>query len=143
MLPVYAQPSDLTAAPWFLTIQDQDAQRFISYASRLVRAATKTAIYTADFSTGLPVDGGLRDALRDATIAQVASWSALAIDPAKGAADGGRTASSKSLGSASIQYSSYASSIEARARVATALSADAISILQDAGLVGQSPVVWG
>jgi len=143
MFPVYAQPNDLSQAPWSLSIAAQDATRLLSYAARLVRQATRTAIYDADDETGLPTDAGLTAALRDATCAQVASWSALAIDPAKGAADAGKTIAQKSLGSASVQYSTYMSTVTSRAQIATRLGQDAYMILEDAGLVGTSPVVYG
>lgn len=143
MFPVYATPADLAAAPWYLTLPQQDAERLLSYASRWVRMATRTAIYTADAVTGLPTDGALANALRDATCAQVASWSALSIDPAKGAADGGKTVQGKSLGSASVQYAVDASAASARAASATRLGQDAYLILEDAGLVGTSPIVYG
>lgn len=139
----YAVPSDLAATPWNLTgVADPEAERLIGYASRLVRRATTTAVYAAD-ETGLPTDTALRAALRDATCSQVLTWIALAVDPAKGAADGGKVVAAKSFGSASIQYSVYASTVEARARAAAALSPDAAMILADAGLTVGSPVVYG
>lgn len=139
----YAVPADLAASPWNLTtVPEADAERLIGYASRLIRRATVTALYTAD-TAGLPTDVALREAMRDATCSQVVTWVALAIDPAKGAADGGKVIAAKSLGSASVQYSVYASTVEARARAASRLSQDAALILTDAGLTGTSPAVYG
>ena len=138
----YAVPGDLAAAPWSLTLEGTPAVTIIGYASRLIRRATQTAIYDAD-TDGTPLDATLKAAMRDATCAQVAVWSALAINPALGAAEGARVASAKSLGGASIQYSNYAATVDARARAATRLSEDAMMILGDAGLLGGEPLVLG
>jgi hypothetical protein len=143
MIPSYALPADLNAAPWNLTLVEANAVTLIAHACRLVRRATRTAIYTADPTTGLPTETSEKHALRDAACAQVASWVKLSIDPAAGAADPGKTIAQKSLGSASIQYVAYASTVEARARAALSLTQDALMILEDAGLVGGQPLVYG
>ena len=140
MLPTYATPTDLQAAPWSIT---GASELVIRYAAMLVRRATQTALYDADPATGLPTDSALKDALRDAVCAQVTTWTRLSIDPAAGPADPGRTIASKSLAGGSIQYSNYASTVEARARATRMLDPNAYAILSDAGLVGEQPLVYG
>ena len=137
---VYATPEDLV--PDWAAIAPANAAVLLRFASTLVRRATLTAWYTVD-TTGAPTDLTVVEAMRDATCSQVATWIALSIDPAKGAADGGKTVAAKSIGSASVQYSTYASTVEARARAATQLSQDALLILADAGLIGAHPDVTG
>lgn len=129
----YATPDDLT--PDWLDAAPANAARLLRSAAVLVRRATLTAVYDVD-ATGTATSSAVRDALRDATCSQVATWVALTIDPAKGAADAGKTVAAKSIGSASVQYSTYASTVAARARAATHLSDEALLILADAGLTG-------
>jgi len=138
---IFATVSDLNAAPWSLTaLSAADAARMLAFASRLVSHATMSAIYDAD-TDGMPTDADLKEALQEATCSQVATWSALTVDPAAGAADGGTTVASKSFGGASIQYSVYASTAQARAKAATSLSQDARLILTEAGLTAAGPMV--
>lgn len=136
--PAYAVAGDLAADPWGLTVPEETAPGLIARASRLIRRATITAVYDAR-DDGLPVLETLRDAFRDAVCSQVETWVKLSIDPSQGAADGGKVISSKSRGSASVQFSVQASTTEARARAATSLSSDALFILHEAGLAGGSP----
>lgn len=119
----YATPAQLAA--WTGTAVPANAEPLLRSASILVRRATLTAVYTTD-----PVE-----ALADATCAQVAVWSALGIDPAKGSADGGKTVSAKSIGSGSIQYAVYAATAQARADAATSLCQESLLILAAAGLI--------
>ena len=142
-IPTYAVPTDLTVAPWSLTLTDTAATRLLYYASILIRRATKTAIYTADPLTGLPTDDTLLAAFKDATCAQVDACSQLDIDPAAGAGKAATVVTQKSHGGASIQYAAYASTVEARAQAAKHISPNALEILRDGGLVGGSPLVSG
>lgn len=139
MFPSYAIPSDLAAAPWSLALEEAEATRLLSYANRLMRKTTQTALYEAD-SEGLPVDDALKKAYKDAACSQVATWVALSSNPATGAANAGTTIAAKTRGSASVQYVNYASTVLARARAATRVSEDALAILQEAGLVGTAPI---
>jgi len=139
---IYATSAELTT--WGVT-PPTNATTLLRSASILVHRATMTAIYDVDPVTSLPVDAALVEALRDATCSQVATWSALAIDPAKGAA-GAKVVTSKSIGSASVSYANAQaisnSAVSALADATTSLSQEALLILADAGLVG-SPMVLG
>lgn len=140
---VFATTSDLAKSPWFVTgVDSKDTARWLELASRLVARATMSARYATD-EEGMPTDPVLRAGLRDATCSQAATWAALEVNPAKGAADGGNTVASKSRGAASVQYAVYASTVLERAKAATQLSLDARIILAEAGLTGGSPVVIG
>jgi hypothetical protein len=142
MSSILATVGNLAASPWYVTgLSPQDSARMLAFASRLVTRATMSATYNVD-SDGMPTDTILRNALRDATCSQAATWAALNINPAKGAADAGNVIASKSRGAASIQYAVYASTVLERARAATQLSLDARIILAEAGLIG-SPTVIG
>lgn len=133
---VHATTTQLAA--WLNTTAPPNAATLLRSASILVSRATITAIYDVD-DTGTATNNTILAALADATCSQVATWIALSIDPAKGAADAGGAIAAKSIGSASIQYASYASTIEARARAATELSQEALLILADQGLTGPRP----
>ena len=136
---VYATPEDLTA--WL----DPDplpagAAGLLRSASGLVRSETKTAVYATDVD-GYPTDTALRTAFREAVCAQAKFWADHGINPSLGAAGVAPLAASKSIGGASIQYSTYVSTAEARANAAGVLGPDAWYILADAGLLGGSVVL--
>jgi len=135
----YATTEDLAA--WL----DPDpvpanAAGLLRSASGLVRSETKRAVYAVD-AGGYPTDTALRTAFRDAVLAQAKFWADSNIDPALGAAGVQPLAASKSIGSASIAYSVYAATAEARANSAGALGPDAFYILEDAGLLGGDVVL--
>lgn len=140
MAPPYATTEELSN--WLGNELPANADRLLRYANALVRRATLTAVYETDLD-GSPADAAIAQALRDATTAQVEVWLSLSIDPVAGAADGGRVVASKALGPANIQYATYAATAEARARAARRLCDLSYSILLDAGLVGESPVIYG
>lgn len=138
---VYATESDLTEGEWVDT-PPANAKRLLRSASVLVTDATVTATYATD-GDGTPT-GTAREAMRDATCAQVASWVALGIDPAKGKADdSGKTVAAKSIRGASVQYAVYASTAEARQAAATTLADEALRILRGAGLITSAVQVTG
>ena len=118
----------------------ENAAALLRSASGLVRSSTKMATYGTD-ADGYPTDTALRTAFRDATTAQAKYWADLGIDPSKGAAGVAPLAASKSIGGASINYSVYATTAEARAGAAGVLGPDAFYILEEAGLLSGSPVV--
>ena len=131
---LYADTDDLTA--WMAPdAVPANAAGLLRSASGLVRSETKKALYATD-ADGFPSDTVIRTAFREATCAQAAFWSASGIDPALGAAGVKPLAASKSIGGASIAYSVYAATAEARANSAGALGPDAFFILEDAGLLG-------
>lgn len=131
---IYATPGELAA--WLdPEPSPANAAGLLRSASGLIRSETKTAIYTTD-AEGYPTDTSTREAFRVATMAQVKFWSDSSINPALGAAGVQPLAASKSIGGASIAYSVYAATAEARANSAGALGPDAFYILEDAGLLG-------
>jgi len=131
---LYATPEDLTA--WLdPATPPGNAAALLRSASGLVRSETKTAVYTTD-ADGYPTDTALRTAFREAVCAQAKFWADHDIDPSLGAAGVAPLAASKSIGGASIQYSTYVSTAEARANAAGVLGPDAWYILADAGLLG-------
>lgn len=131
---VYATEADLSA--WMSPAAlPANAGALLRTASGLVRAETKRAVYATD-TAGYPTNTAIRAAFRDATTAQAAFWAVSKIDPTLGAAGVTPLPVSKSIGGASISYSLYASTAEARANAAGALAPDAFFILEDAGLLG-------
>ena len=130
---LYATEADLTA---WLEPEPVPAKAgaLLRSASSLIRSETKRATYATD-ADGYPTDVTLRQAFREATMAQAAYWSASGIDPALGAAGVKPLAASKSIGGASIAYSVYAATAEARANSAGALGPDAFYLLEDAGML--------
>lgn len=135
---LYATTADLTA--WLSPAPlPADAAGLLRSASGLVRSETKTAVYATD-ADGYPTDTALRTAFREAVCAQAKFWADHKINPSLGAAGVAPLAASKSIGGASIQYSTYVSTAEARANAAGVLGPDAWYILADAGLLG-GPVV--
>lgn len=136
---LYATESDLTA--WLApTSLPADAAGLLRSASGLVRTETKTAQYVTD-ADGYPTDTVLRTAFREAVCAQAKFWADHKINPSLGAAGVAPLAASKSIGGASIQYSTYVSTAEARANAAGVLGPDAWYILSDAGLLGGQVVL--
>ena len=136
---IYATIEDLTV--WL----DPDtvpagAAGLLRSASGLVRSETKTAVYATD-TDGYPTDTALRTAFREAVCAQAKFWADHKINPSLGAAGVAPLAASKSIGGASIQYSTYVSTAAARANAAGVLGPDAWYILADAGLLGGSVVL--
>jgi len=118
----------------------EGAAGLLRSASGLVRSETKTAVYTTDVD-GYPTDTALRTAFREAVCAQAKFWADHKINPSLGAAGVAPLAASKSIGGASIQYSTYVSTAEARANAAGVLGPDAWYILADAGLLGGQAVL--
>lgn len=136
---VYATEADLQA--WIGTDPlPANAAGLLRSASNLVRSSTKMAVYTVD-TAGYATVTATREAFRDATTAQAKYWADLGIDPSKGAAGVAPLAASKSIGGASINYSVYAATAEARAGAAGVLGPDAFYILEGAGLLSGRPVV--
>ena len=136
---LYATEADLSA--WMAPAPaPENAAALLRSASGLVRSSTKMATYGTD-ADGYPTNTALRTAFRDATTAQAKYWADLGIDPSKGAAGVAPLAASKSIGGASINYSVYATTAEARAGAAGVLGPDAFYILEEAGLLSGRPVL--
>lgn len=136
---IYADIDDLTA--WMSpTVVPANAAGLLRSASGLIRSETKTALYSTD-ADGYPTDAALVTAFMEAACAQAKFWADHKINPSLGAAGVAPLAASKSIGGASIQYSTYVSTAEARANAAGVLGPDAWYILSDAGLLGNSVVL--
>lgn len=97
--PVYATPEDYDASPYGQATAPEDIAGRLAIASRDIDDLTRSAVYDTD-EAGQATDEDVRDALRQATIAQ-ASYG---INPSAGLAEGELPAgvSSASIGSASI-----------------------------------------
>ena len=131
---IYASKWDL--GEWLdTTPAPENAVGLLRSASGLIRSETKTAVYPTD-TDGYPSDPATRAAFKDAACAQAKFWADHSIDPSLGAAGVAPLAASKSINGASIQYSTYVSTAEARANAAGTLGPDAWYILNDAGLLG-------
>lgn len=136
---IYATETDLQEWPGIEAVPD-NAASLLRSASGLVRQETRTARYATDTS-GYPSVPMVRGAFRDAVCAQVKFWVDHKIDPSLGAAGVAPLAASKSIGGASIQYSTYVSTAQARADAAGTLGPEAWYILADAELLGGDVVI--
>ena len=118
------------------TTAPANAETLLKRASTLVAYATRSAIYTVD-ENDLPVDAKLLAAMNEATCAQASAWYVTGIDPVAGRAGYQPIVTQKSLGSASVQMSTYASDAEARSDLQSGevLVAEAFRILELAGLI--------
>lgn len=141
---VHATPADLAAAPWSVT--PVNAAALLRAAARMVDAALLTAVYPVD-ADGRATGTGVLEVLRDATCAQAATWAALGIDPAAGAATdaGPAVVASKGIGSASISYERTGAQIaaQARAQAATSLAPEAWHILASSELLAGRVQLYG
>lgn len=136
---IYATETDLAEWPGIETVP-ADAASLLLSASGLVRQETRLARYATD-TLGFPSVPMIRDAFRDAVCAQVKFWIDHKINPSLGAAGVAPLAASKSIGGASIQYSTYVSTAQARADAAGTLGPEAWYILADAELLGGEVVI--
>lgn len=111
-------------------------------ADRLLRLASgwvKHAVRRAQFDvapSGMPTDPDIVDALRDATCEQVLVWVQNGVEPGK--VDRRGAVSSSSIGDGSVSFET-ASVVAARAEATTALCDTALTILEEADLVGWQP----
>jgi hypothetical protein len=114
--------------------------------SGLVLDAAEGAIYDTDPLTGLATDMAVKNALRDATCIQAQAWVTLNIDPATGGVvQTSKTARSKKIGSASIEYADaeVQAVAAARAEAYSGLVPEAARFLQQRNLLGTNPMVIG
>lgn len=127
---VYASLGDLTSgtSPWFAPAAPANAPALLRWASILVARAANRDLYT-----DAPAVGDA-PALRDATCAQVASWAAQGVDPAKGGTDVNGPVKSSTILSAKVDRDTTAA-VQAAADARDGLCALAVDILQSAGLL--------
>ena len=136
MVPVYATPAEL--ADWLpgdvTAPTGTAADRLLERASRDVYRATVTACYDAD-DTGMPTDADILAAFKAATLEQ-AAWRLENGD------DGAAAGMWDQVGIGSANLRRRAGAVAPKARAAgRGLGADALAVLQAAGLVGTHPII--
>lgn len=114
----------------------ENASTLLKRASSLVAYATRSAIYTVD-ENDMPLEVKLLNAMKEATCAQASAWYVNNIDPVAGRAGAQPVVTQKNLGSASIQFSTYASDAKSRSDLQSGevLVFEAYTILERAGLI--------
>jgi hypothetical protein len=144
----YATRDDLEA--WTQTDVPDNVDQLLRRASSIITRAIQGAIYVTNDLTGLPTDAAVIAALRDATCAQAAIWTATGIDPAAGAAGAVGTSGAvvrSRLLSGEVQYDTAAqtgaATVAARQATATDLCVESAEILYNAGLLGGFTTVYG
>lgn len=137
----YATADDLAA--WTGSTAPSNATQLLRSASLLVAQFVANDWYAVD-DDGYPTDTALRQALRDATTEQAASWAALGINPAAGAAGATRQAIRTRIGTAQVDYGSSAEgrNSDDQAAAATQLSPGAFQILRLAGVGTNQVLSW-
>jgi len=131
-----ASPEDYNKLPG-APAAPADIAATLEACSDIVLRATITAVYDTDPETGLAVDPVIRQALTDATCLQAAAWITLGIKPYAGGVTQGGVATSKKIGSATVEYAGAVTAAAARADAATNLVPSALRRLQNRGLIGQ------
>lgn len=137
---VYAAPDDL-ADGWLTELPDNPtALLLIRYASNLVREATRNDLYDT-YSSGLPVDLDIAEAMRDATCAQAAMWHLAGINPAAGSVGRELAIQSQTADGGSVTYGDTIKAEEVEHSLSR-LSKAALTILRNAGLASTRPWTW-
>jgi hypothetical protein len=134
MARVYATTAEYEAFTGDLA--PDNAARLLARASRLVDRQMIAALYDVDAS-GYPSDSDVRAAFRDATCAQVEAWT----DRETAADDGSDPAAGPwtSVSAGGLSFSRPAESVPVRVADDTALTAEAVEILEGVAL---EQVVW-
>lgn len=135
-MPTYATAADLAdwLPPGVEVPAGVDGQ--LRRASRLVRAATLTAVYETNPATDIPTDPEVARAFREATCSQVETWLALDLNVAAGPAGAAEAAiAASSVGGGSVQYATSVTGDDARRAAVSVLSQEAVDILAEAGLI--------
>lgn len=117
----------------YMTELPDHPERYIAAASRLVRNATRAAVYPVD-AAGKPTDPWHIDAMCEAVCWTVAEWVAAGLDPGAGRAGQGAAVVSSSIAGASVTYDA-ASQREAETASLEHLGTLARTALADAGLL--------
>lgn len=137
---IYATSADLTA--WTGSAAPDNADQLLRTASLAVANATRAARYDVD-GTGMPTDAKTLQAFKDATCAHAAALAAAKVDPAAGGVLAANVATSKKVGSASIDYAGAGTATSAKAALLSGLAPEAARILRQAGIAATAPWVSG
>lgn len=131
----YASEADLTTytgepAP-------AGAARLLREAAALVRFATRNDLYDVQPS-GLPSDDDLREAMRDATCAQVEYWTLAGLDPIGGDITAAAPIRATEVDAAKVEYDTAGqasvAAMTAKAAAVRSLCQQAYQILRNVGL---------
>lgn len=128
---LHATPADLAA--WTGQPAPTNATMLLREASIRVRTATLRDRYDTTPS-GLPALDDLAEAMRDATCAQAAAWSAADIDPTGGAAAGGAAVVKSELDGARVEYDAAPLTAARAELLGPGLTPTALAILRSVGL---------
>lgn len=131
----YADTDDL--AQYTGEVAPAGAARLLREAAALVRFATRNDLYDVQPS-GLPSDDDLREAMRDATCAQVEYWIAAGIDPVGGDITAPAPIRATEVDGAKVEYDTAGqasvSAMAAKTAAVRSLSQGAYLILRNVGL---------
>lgn len=138
----YATVDELEA--WIQADVPDNADLLIRSASQFVGRAIRGAKYDVDVD-GKASDATNLEALSDATCAQVSFWISAGIDPLAGDVQTTQLPTSSAILSGSVSYDTSQAGAITRARMAGAqeLCPDALSILDDIGLLRGFTTVYG
>lgn len=145
-MPTYVTVSELRGqAPndTLDTYDDNTLTRLAAHASRIVRTHTRAAVYSTDLD-GYPTYSPTRDALRDATAAQVIAWAEADMlgDVLTGGVKAEARVSSSSINGASVSLDTGQADAARAHLYAGGLGVEAMLILDDAGLLHALPGVY-
>lgn len=145
-MPTYVTVSELRGqAPndTLDTHDDDTLARLAAHASRIIRNHTRAAVYSTD-RDGMPTCQPVRDAMCDATAAQVIAWAEAGMlgDVLTGGVKAEARVASSSINGASANLD-HTQADAARLHLYTGgLGAEAMLILDDAGLLHALPGVY-
>ena len=136
----YASPDDYLSA---VGDDPDNCAALLRTASRLVRQATRAAIYDV-LPSGAPSDATIAAAFREATVTHAAAMAAAGItgDPAAGRAILTGQITSSSIGKASVQRATVQGADEDRNALLTFLCPDALWCLESAGVLSGRVQTW-
>ena len=145
-MPTYVTVSELRGqAPndTLDTHDDDTLTRLAAHASRIIRTHTRAAVYYTD-QDGMPTFGPIRDAMRDATAAQVIAWAEAGMlgDVLTGGVKAEARVASSSINGASVNLDHTQADAARLHLYAGGLGVEAMLILDDAGLINALPGVY-
>lgn len=135
---IYATSDDL--ATWTTAPAPADAAVLLREASILIADACLADIYDTD-TTGMPTDPQLRDAMRDATCAQVHAWIEAGLKPVAGPGGQEPRLTVSGIDGANVSYDTYLTA-DARSSMLTSLVPTALRLLRFVGLASNAVRSW-